>query len=57
MASSTGTQAGSNLNIFEKQDGHRGYTVAIRDVDIAAGLDLDKPLDPDIATRIRHVHH
>ena len=50
MASSTG----SDLKIFEKQDAHRGHTVNIRDVDVAAGLDSDKPLDPDIAVRIRY---
>jgi hypothetical protein len=31
-------------------------TVNIRDVDVAAGLDSDKPLDPDIAARIRYVY-
>jgi hypothetical protein len=54
MASSIDT--GSNLKIFEKQDRASGHTVNIRDVDVAAGLDSDKPLDPDIAVRIRYVH-
>ena len=49
MASSTGSK------IFEKQDAHHGHTVNIQDVDVAAGLDLDKPLDPDVAARIRYV--
>ena len=47
MASSNGS---------EKQDAHYGHTVNIRDVDVAASLDSDKPLDPDIAARIRYVH-
>lgn len=41
--------------MFEKQDALRGHTVNIQDVDVAAGLDSDKPLDPDIAARIRYV--
>ena len=50
MASFTGSK------ISEKQDAHHGRTVNIRDVDIAAGLDSDKPLGPDIAAHIRYVH-
>ena len=50
MATSTGS------NMFEKQDAQRGHIVNIQDVDVAAGLDLDKPLDPDVAARIRYVH-
>ena len=51
MASSTGS------NMLEKQDAQRAHTVNIQDVDVAAGLDLDKPLDPDLAARIRYVFH
>lgn len=50
MDSSTGNA------MFEKQGAQRGQTVNIQDVDVAAGLDSDKPLDPDIAARIRYVH-
>ena len=43
--------------MFEKKGAHRGHTVNIRDVDVAAALDSDdKPLDPVIAARIRYVH-
>jgi hypothetical protein len=40
----------------KKQAAHPGHTVTIREVDIAAGLDSDKPLDPKDAARIRYVH-
>ena len=51
MDSSTGG------SMFEKQGAQRKHTVNIQDVDIAAGLDSDKPLDPDIAARIRYVYY
>lgn len=50
MDSSTGG------SMFEKQGAQRKHTVNIQDVDIAAGLDSGKPLDPDIAARIRYVY-
>ena len=45
---------GSSMS--EKQGAQPEHTVNIRDVDVAAGLDSDKPLDPNIATRIRYVY-
>lgn len=41
---------------FKKQVTHPGHTVTVREVDIAAVLDSDKPLDPKDAARIRYVH-
>lgn len=48
-----GSSSGSEIS---KQGAHHGRTVNIREVDVAAGLDSDKPLDPEVATRIRYVH-
>jgi len=44
----------SPSEMSEKRDAHHGHTVNIREVDVAAGLDSDKPLDPDVAARIRY---
>lgn len=33
---------------------HHEHTVDIWEVDVAAGLDSDKPLDPEVAARIRY---
>lgn len=34
---------------------HVGRLVKIQDVDVAAGLDSDKPLEPEAAARLRYV--
>ncbi len=34
---------------------HVGRLVKIQDVDVAAGLDSDKPLEPEVATKLRYV--
>ena len=49
MDSSTGSD-------ISKQGARRVHTVNIREVDVAAGLDSDKPLDPKVAARIKCVH-
>ena len=38
----------------EKRGIHHGHTMNIREVDVAAGLDLDEPLDPNVAARIKY---
>lgn len=38
----------------EKRSVHHGHTMNIREVDVAAGLDLDEPLDPNVAARIKY---
>jgi len=38
---------------MSKNDVHVGHLVAIEDVDVAAALDSNTPLDPEVAAKLR----
>ncbi len=38
---------------LSKNDVHVGHLVAIEDVDVAAALDSNTPLDPEVAAKLR----